>query len=49
MSWARESPRLTARRSWLEEAQVSLEFQTQEPAPGTQSTLFSNSGWNTLL
>lgn len=27
VSWARESPRLAARRSRLEEAQVSLEFQ----------------------
>lgn len=39
-SWARESPRLAARRSRLEEAQVSLEFQPRRQRPGP-STLFN--------
>lgn len=33
VSWAGESPRLAARRSRLEEAQVSLEFQPRSQAP----------------
>lgn len=36
VSWARESPRLAARRSRLEEAQVSLEFQPRSQRLGPE-------------